>query len=41
MRSAFDDLSRLRVAIDQQMAAFDDDVRSANEVAFFPPVTGG
>jgi molybdopterin synthase sulfur carrier subunit len=31
----------LRVAINQQMAAPDAPVKDGDEVAFFPPVTGG
>jgi molybdopterin synthase sulfur carrier subunit len=37
----FADRDRLRVAVDQVMARFDTDIRSAKEIAFFPPVTGG
>lgn len=37
----FADRARLRVAVDQEMAGFDSDIRAAKEVAFFPPVTGG
>jgi sulfur-carrier protein len=37
----FLDRDRLRVAVDQQMAGFDADIRAAREIAFFPPVTGG
>lgn len=37
----FVDRDRLRVAVDQVMARFDTDIRDANEIAFFPPVTGG
>lgn len=37
----FADRARLRVAVDQEMASFDADIRDATEVAFFPPVTGG
>jgi sulfur-carrier protein len=37
----FADRDRLRVAVDQVMASFDTDVRTAKEIAFFPPVTGG
>ena len=37
----FNDRDRLRVAVDQAMARFDADIRSATEIAFFPPVTGG
>lgn len=39
--AAFADLSRLRVAIDQQLADLDAPLGDAHEVAFFPPVTGG
>ena len=37
----FNDRDKLRVAVDQAMARFDADIRSATEIAFFPPVTGG
>ena len=39
--AAFADLSAIRVAIDQEMAAFDAPIAGAREIAFFPPVTGG
>ncbi|MDX1453076.1 MAG: molybdopterin converting factor subunit 1 [Oleiphilaceae bacterium] len=32
---------RLCIAINQQMALFDDAVSAQDEIAFFPPVTGG
>jgi sulfur-carrier protein len=38
---AFNDLSRLRCAVDQQMMAMDATFGSPREIAFFPPVTGG
>lgn len=38
---AFVDPSRLRCAVDQQIAPFSQDISGAREVAFFPPVTGG
>ena len=38
---AFSDLSALRVAIDQDLTAFDAALTDAREVAFFPPMTGG
>lgn len=38
---ALDDLSRLRVAVDQAFAGLDAPVAGAAEVAIFPPVTGG
>jgi sulfur-carrier protein len=39
--SIFAERSRLRVAVDQEMSDFDTPVRDAQEIAFFPPVTGG
>jgi sulfur-carrier protein len=38
---AFADPSRLRCAVDQKMVAMDDPLTPAQEIAFFPPVTGG
>jgi molybdopterin synthase sulfur carrier subunit len=38
---AFDDMSKVRGAIDMEMAALDSPLGSAQEIAFFPPVTGG
>ncbi|MEM9577493.1 MAG: molybdopterin converting factor subunit 1 [Pseudomonadota bacterium] len=38
---AFADTSALRVAIDQQLTDFDAPLDGAQEVAFFPPMTGG
>jgi molybdopterin synthase sulfur carrier subunit len=38
---AFADPARLRAAVDQEHVGFDASVDSADEVAFFPPVTGG
>ena len=40
-QAAFMDLGRVRVAVDQAMADFDQDISGASEIAFFPPVTGG
>jgi sulfur-carrier protein len=37
----FADRDRLRMAVDKVLARFDTDIRGANEIAFFPPVTGG
>jgi molybdopterin synthase sulfur carrier subunit len=39
--AAFADLSALRVALDQELAAFDSPLAGVREVAFFPPMTGG
>jgi molybdopterin synthase sulfur carrier subunit len=38
---AFRDTSRLRCAINQEHKGFDARVGSDDEIAFFPPVTGG
>lgn len=40
-QAAFADRSRIRCAIDQQMVRFDAAIDDAQEIAFFPPVTGG
>ncbi len=39
--AAFDDLKRVRVAVNQNHVGFDAPVGADDEVAFFPPVTGG
>jgi len=38
---AFEDVSAVRVAIDQEMAEIDAPIAGAREIAFFPPMTGG
>ena len=38
---AFADRSAIKVAINQEFASFDAPVAEGDEVAFFPPVTGG
>jgi molybdopterin synthase sulfur carrier subunit len=38
---AFADLSRIRVAVNQRHAGLDATLGPDDEVAFFPPVTGG
>ena len=38
---AFSDLSRLRAAVNQEHVGFDAPIEPGDEVAFFPPVTGG
>jgi len=38
---AFADTSALRVAVDQELSAFDASLAGVREVAFFPPMTGG
>ncbi|MDI1296826.1 MAG: molybdopterin converting factor subunit 1 [bacterium] len=35
------DPSKLRAALDQRFASFDEPVADARELALFPPVTGG
>jgi molybdopterin synthase sulfur carrier subunit len=38
---AFADLRRMRVAVNQEHCGFETVLRDDDEVAFFPPVTGG
>ncbi len=38
---AFADLKRLRAARNQEHVAFEVEIAPSDEVAFFPPVTGG
>lgn len=38
---AFEDLTAVRVAVDQEMGDLDTPIGGAREIAFFPPVTGG
>ena len=40
-RVAFEDLTTIRVAINQEMATLDASISSEDEVALFPPMTGG
>lgn len=39
--AAFEDLSALRVALDQELSDFNASLSGVREVAFFPPMTGG
>jgi molybdopterin synthase sulfur carrier subunit len=39
--AAFEDLSALRVALDQELSDFDASLEGVREVAYFPPMTGG
>lgn len=39
--AAFEDVTALRVALDQELADFDASLEGVQEVAFFPPMTGG
>lgn len=41
VKAVFENMPRLRVAINQALATFDDVVKPGDEVAFFPPMTGG
>jgi molybdopterin synthase sulfur carrier subunit len=38
---ALQDLSVVRVAVNQEIADFDSAVRTGDEIALFPPMTGG
>jgi molybdopterin synthase sulfur carrier subunit len=38
---AFEDMSKVRGAVDLEMAALDAPLGKPREIAFFPPVTGG
>lgn len=38
---AFADTSSIKVAINQEFADYDAPIKRGDEVAFFPPVTGG
>jgi sulfur-carrier protein len=38
---AFADMKRIRAAINQEHVGFDAALRDGDEIAFFPPVTGG
>ena len=40
-REALSQVPNLRFAVNQEMAALDAAVRDGDEIAFFPPVTGG
>ncbi len=39
--AAFADLDAVRVAVNQEHTGFDCVIRAGDEIAFFPPVTGG
>ena len=38
---AFSDMSAIRVALDQELSELDAPLSGVQEVAFFPPMTGG
>lgn len=39
--AAFADLGLIRAAVNQDYVAFDHPIKAGDEIAFFPPVTGG
>lgn len=39
--AAFEDVSAVKVAVNQKVVDFDASLEGATEVAFFPPMTGG
>ena len=39
--AAFEDMKAVRVAVNQENTGFDAPLSQGDEVAFFPPVTGG
>ena len=40
-RDAFDDAARVRCAVNQEHVGWDAAIGADDEIAFFPPVTGG
>ncbi len=40
-KKAFSDKSSIRVAINKNFSSFNSKINSGDEIAFFPPVTGG
>lgn len=41
LNDLFDQTPRIRVAINQALGSFQDSVKPGDELAFFPPMTGG
>tara|TARA_Y100001970_G_scaffold294331_1_gene450763 strand:- start:65221 stop:65472 length:252 start_codon:yes stop_codon:yes gene_type:complete len=39
--NAFSDLRAVRVAVNMEFAQFDKRIKNNDEIAFFPPITGG
>jgi sulfur-carrier protein len=37
----FENPEKIRVAVNQEHASFDSNICDSDEIAFFPPVTGG
>ncbi len=40
-KSVFTTLDNVRVAVDRRLVNFDTSIKNVEEVAFFPPMTGG
>jgi molybdopterin synthase sulfur carrier subunit len=40
-KAVFSDLSLIRVAVNQEYVDLDNAITKGDEIAFFPPVTGG
>lgn len=40
-KAAFSDLSLIRIAVNQEYVDLDHKITTGDEIAFFPPVTGG
>jgi len=38
---AFSDMTSIKIAVNQELVSIDTSLAGANEVAFFPPMTGG
>ena len=40
-KNAFSDLNSIKVAVNQEFAGLETKIKEKDEIAFFPPVTGG
>ena len=40
-KNAFEDISSIKVSINLETASFKDSITNNDEIAFFPPMTGG
>ena len=40
-KEAFEDISSIKVSINMEIANFEDIIANNDEIAFFPPMTGG